>query len=248
MSDYTSLTLQYNTGTDASPTWTGAALSFGGTSGANEVRWASSGATTSTPSASWPFVFRPASGTTTVPQLWAFSSDTSGAQVATYDATNAHANVFRWSFDALGTLVAAFSLVAYSDTTRAAAAPGTQPGAQSGSPVINGSTDTSNTSYLKANAYGYGVDTAGVQQTPAAGVAGSSLSVTSGTAGAATTLTGAWLVNWQSLQSATQWIQDGAICKPLTAGFWYFSLALFVGANMSTGTLLPTTSLSYVFS
>jgi hypothetical protein len=248
MSDFGSLTLQYNTGTDSSPTWTGTAIAFGGTSGANELRWATSGATTTTPSATWPFLSRPASGVSAIPQLWAFSTDTSGQQVATYDGTNSKANVFRWSFDNAGTLVSAFTLTAYGDNTHAAASPGSQPGGQSGSPMINGSSDTSNTSYLKANAYGFGVDTSGTQQTPLSGAAGSSLSATSGAAGAATTASAAWLSSWQSLQATTQYIQDGAICKALTAGYWYFTLALYIGAGMSTGTLQPVLSLSYSFS
>lgn len=250
MSDFSSFVLNYNTGTDASPTWTGTSLAFGGSGGSNELRFApSTGATTTTASASWPFVTRPGSGTAAVPQLWAFTSDAVGLQVATYDGSNTASRVLRWSWDSVGTFAAAPQFSAFGDNTHATPSAGTQPGAQSGSPIVNGhATDTSSTSYLKANAYGYGVDTGGTQQTPSSGAAGSTLTVTSGTAGSVSPGTGAWLSTWQSLQGWTQYILDGVVPKATTAGFWYWTCALFTGVNMSTGTLLPTITLQYSYS
>lgn len=248
MSDFTTINLQYNTGTDASPTWTGTALAFGGSAGANELRWANSGGAGGTGSASWPLMTRPGS-TQSVAQLWAFTADTTGSQVATYDGTNAKANVLRWNFDALGTLAAAFQFSAFGDNTHATPSAGTQPGAQSGSPIINGSSgDTSSTSYLKINAYGYGVSNAGVQQTPAAGSV-STVAVTDGTAGAVSPGSAAWIAtHWQSAQGFTQYILDGQTSQALTAGFWYFTCVLYCGPGMSTGTLQPVLTLQYSYS
>jgi hypothetical protein len=243
VSDFTTINCQYNTGTNAAPTWTGTALAFGGSNGANELRFApSSGASGSTGSAAWPYFSRPASSQT-VPQLWAFTADTTGNQV-NYDGTNTPYLQLRWNWDNLGTFVSAPQFTAFGDTTHTAPSAGTQPGSQSGSPIVNGSSDTSNTSYYKANAYGFGVDTSGTQQTPAA-APGTAAVVNSGTAGASTTATNAWLASFQSLQGWIQYIANGAIPKSLTAGFWYWVFILFVGPNMSTGTLLPCITFQY---
>ena len=203
MSDFTTLNLNYNTNTDASPTFTGTALAFGGSAGANELRWGpSSGTSGSTASASWPYVTRPTSGTATVPQLWAFTADTTGNQVLTYTGSNANAKVLRWNWDNTGTFAAASQFSAFGDNTHTAPSPGTQPGGQSGSPIVNGSGDTSNTSYLKYNAYGSGVTAGGSQETPSAGSVGTNPAATTGTAGSVTTTAGDWLnthAAWQGV-------------------------------------------------
>ena len=55
MSDFTTIQLDYNTGTDGSPTWTGLP-SPSVASGANEIRWCNTSAGgASTASASWPY-------------------------------------------------------------------------------------------------------------------------------------------------------------------------------------------------
>lgn len=219
---------------------------MGGSAGANELRWATSAGGT-TASASWPYVNRPAS-VTAVAQMWAYTADATGSQVATYTGDNTKANVLRFNWDNLGTYASAPSFTAYGDNTHTTPVAGQQTTATgAGGPLINGSADTSNTAYLKANAYGYGVDTAGVQQTPAAGAAGTTFGATVGTAGAVSPGTGAWLATWQSLQGGTQFIQDAVIPKALTAGFWYFTLILWAGPNLATGSLLPVISYSYSF-
>src|SRR5690348_13465178 len=108
MANFTTIQLQYNTGTDATPVWTGTAIAFGGSAGANEMRWANSGsgAGAATASASWPYYVRPAA-VTAVNQLWAFSADTTGLQVATYDGTNTNSRVLRWDWDNTGTFASA---------------------------------------------------------------------------------------------------------------------------------------------
>src|SRR2546430_9988096 len=180
MADFTTINVKYNTGTDASPTWTSTALAFGGSAGANELRWCNtSGGAAGTSSANWPYFTRPAAGTIAVPEMWAFTADTTGLKVATYDGNKTFANVLQWSWDAVGTYAAAPQFSAFGDNTHATPSAGTQPGGQSGSPIVNGhATDTSSTSYLKGNAYGNGAS-----QLPAAGNAGTTLAVTSGTAG-----------------------------------------------------------------
>jgi len=235
--------VQYNTNTDASATWTSTALAFGGSSGANELRWCNTGGGgATTASASWPYFTRPSSGTAAVPELWAFTANTTGLQVATYDGTNAKSNVLRWNWDNTGTFAAAPQFSAFGDNTHATPSAGTQPGAQSGSPIVNGhSSDTSSTSYLKGNAYGNGSS-----QAPSAGAAGTTLLVTSGTAGAVSPGSAAWLSTWQSLQGWTQYILCTATPAATTANTWNFTLALFTGVNQSTGTLLPVLTLNFV--
>lgn len=252
MSDFTTIKIQGNTGSGAAGEGSGAATwsdwLFGGTSGAAELRFcASSAGGSSTASANWPYFTLPGS-VTTVPEAWIFSADTTGNKVTTYDATSSHYLQFRFNWDNLGTFASAPSFSLYSDTTHAAASPGTQPGAQSGSPIVNGqTTDTSSTAYMKANAYGYGVDTGGTQQTPSANASGT-LSATVGTAGSVSPATGAWLSTWQSLQAATQYITDAVIPKATTAGFWYFVLALYSGPNMATSSAMqPVLTLSYTY-
>lgn len=251
MSDFTTINLQYNTGTDATPTWTGTAIAFGGSAGANEIRWANStsGATSSTASANWPYYVRPAAATA-VNQLWAFTADTTGSQVATYDGTNGKANVLRWNWDNTGTFASAPQWSAFGDNTHTAPSAGTQPGGQSGSPIVNGqSSDTSSTSYLKINAYGRGTAASGsTQDTPAAGSVGTAPSATTGTAGAVSPpVTPAWLTTWQSAQGFIQYIADAVTPQATFAGFWYWTCILFTGPNMSTGTLQPVITFQYTF-
>jgi hypothetical protein len=181
--------------------------------------------------------------------MWAFTADTTGLKVATYNGSNTNGNVLRFNWDNTGTFAAALQFSAFGDNTHATPSPGTQPGAQSGSPIVNGhATDTSSTSYLKGNAYGVGLTSAGAQQTPAAGAAGTTLTVTSGTAGAVTPGASAWLTTWQSLQGWAQYILSGGTPQAVTAGLWYFTLALYQGVNMSTGTLQPVVTFQYAYS
>lgn len=244
ISDFTTIKTQYAPGTDASPgTW--ADITFGGTSGANEYRFCASGAGAGgTASASWPLYTRPGS-VTAVAECWAFSADTTGVKVGTYDGSKTNSNVFKVNWDALGTYAAAPSLTAYSDTSHAAASPGTQPGAQSGSPIINGhASDTSSTSYLKGNLFDT-FQTANLS----AGAAGTTLAATSGTAGSVSPGAAAWLATWQSLQAATQFITARTTPTALTAANAYFSLALYTGPNQSTSTaMLPVVTWQYSYS
>jgi hypothetical protein len=207
------------------------------------MRWCASGAgAAGTASASWPQYSRPAA-TGAVPEMWGFSADTTGLKTATYDGNKTFANVMCIDYDNVGTYAAAPTLTGYSDNTHQAPSAGTQPGAQSGSPIVNGhATDTSSTSYLKINEYGD-------DQTanPAAGNAGTTLLVTSGTAGSVSPGAAAWLATWQSGQGTIQYITHRRTPAATTAGKIFFSLALFSGPNMSLGTLLPVLTFTYSF-
>jgi len=245
LSDFTTLKSQFNSGTDAAPTWND--MLFGTAN--YEFRLCGAGAGAGNiASASWPTYQRPAS-VGVIPEMWGYvgSDNSDGLKLATYDGTSAHYMQWRINWDNTGTFASAPILSAWKDSTLPAASPGTQPGTGDGSAFINGqSSDTSSTSYIKANAYGYGVDTGGTQQTPSAN-AGGTLAATSGTAGAASPATGAWLSTWQSLQAATQYIQDGVVPKATTAGFWYITLAIYTGPNMTGGTLVPVLGFQYTW-
>jgi len=174
-----------------------------------------------------------------------FSADTTGIKVGTYDGTNGKANQFCIDYDAVGTYAAAPTFSAFGDNTHAAPSAGTQPGAQSGSPIVNGQnpdTGTSPiTSYLKLNEYGD-------DQTanPAAGTTGT-VTVTSGTAGSVSPGAAAWLANWQSMQGAIELVTHRRTPAATTAGKIFFVLALFTGPGMSLGTLLPVLTFTYSF-
>ncbi len=235
---------QWNTGaSDASPTWNDFLL---GTAG-YEMRLCNTGQDPSnnTPSVSWP-IFPHPSSVVVIPELHLYQSDASGFKVTTYDGTTAHYMQERLSWDALGTFASAPIISVWKDATFPAANPGVQPGVGDGSSIVNGSADTGNTSYWKMNRYGFGVDPSGVQQTPSANAAGT-LTASSGVNGAATPNSNNWLNNWQSLQATTQFLQDGAIPKATTAGFWYGMHVVYTGPNLVGGLLLPILGVQYTW-
>lgn len=253
MADYTTINLQYNSGagTDASPVWTGTAIALSGSAGANELRMAlSTGSqTTSTSSANWPYMSRPASGTSAIDRLYAFTADTTGLQITTYDGTNGKARVIRWNFDNTGNPITAMQVSCYGDNTHAAPSAGTQPPASHNDPWTNGQTsDTSNTSYIKGNCYGSGLTAGGSQETPSAGTVGTTYTATTGSAGAATPSAGAWLTTWQSLQGGTQYLQGPATPQTATAFDWYQTLVIYFGVNISTGSYTLVYTLTYTYS
>ena len=73
---------------------------------------------------------------------------------------------------------------------------------------------------------------------------GSNPSVTSGSAGASTPAQGNWGA-WQSLQSATQYIQNAGTPQAATAGSWNMLMTSYICAGMTGGVLLPVVGLSY---
>lgn len=224
MADYTQIRYMFNSGSDASPVWN--ALAFGGT---NQWRWCASGAGgASTPSASWPQFSQPASPAV-VPEMWGFASDTSGIK-SVYDGTNGKSNVLCVDFDNVGTMAAAPTWSAWSDSTHTTPVPGTQPGGQSGSPIINGSSDTGNSAYLKGNM------NATVGTSLSAGACGTMPTATTGVGGSVSPSSG-WMSTWQSLQGASSYIIAASTPAATTAGKIFLNFLLFTGLNMALGTM-----------
>lgn len=242
VADFTTVTIDYNTGTDAASVWTGATITFAGTAGANEFRWqrTGGGGVAGTASAAWPNIIKPGANAV-VEEMWAFKSDAVGLKI-NYDGTTGHPQHARFNFDALGSPASAMQFTAYQDSVPTAPTPGTQTAnAVDGRNIINGhATDTTSSSYFKINAFGTGVPAAG-QETPAtSGVVGATMLATSGTAGSVSPGTAAWLATWQSAQGLVQYITAPAIWKVTTAGFWYINSILWVGPNMQTGIMVWT--------
>jgi hypothetical protein len=175
--------------------------------------------------------------------MWCFTSDTAGVKTA-YPGDNTVARVLRWSWDALGTFASPPQFTCFDSTSHTAPNPGTQPS------IVNGSADTSNTSYVKINAYGRGAAASGsTQDTPAAGSVGSAPIATTGTAGSVSpAVTPAWLTNWQSAQGWSQYIIDAVTPQALFAAVWYWVTVLFYGANISAATYTFVYTLQYTFS
>ncbi|GHO99556.1 hypothetical protein KSF_096040 [Reticulibacter mediterranei] len=240
MADFGTITTDYNKGTDASPDWTGTTIALSGTSGANEFRMAlSTGSqTTTTPSASWPYMPLPASGASAVDRLYAFSTNTSGIQVATYDGTNAKARVLRKNFSNNGNPISAMQFSFFADSTHANPSGGTQPPGSHNDTFTNGTSgETSSKSAIKCSMYGSGATAGGTQETPSAGTVGTSPGATTGTSGAVTTTAGNWLnANgaWQDLAGWNDYIIGVAIPAASTAFFWYYTLIIYLVASMTT--------------
>lgn len=248
MADFgsTGISLVYNTGTDASPTWTGGALNTGGSSGANELRWATSGATTTTTSANWPYITRPASGTNAISQMWAFTADAVGLQVATYTGDNTKSNVVRWSWDTSGTMNSAPQFSLFNSTSHTA--PTTDNSIAGGNNTDTGSSGGATVGYVKINAWGSLLATTGTNLTAAS--AGTLPTATTGTAGSVVTTSANWLNTngaWQSASGWVQYITFGSTPAATTANTWPWTCILFVGANSGTGTLTPVFTMQYTF-
>jgi hypothetical protein len=240
MADYTTVTMNGNSGTDAASVYT-TTIQFGGTLGANEWRWATTGlGGAGIASAAWPNVIKPGA-TQPVGELWACTGDAVCVKM-NYAGDNTHPQMGRFSFDALGSPASAMQLSAFQDISDTTPVPGVQvANSSNGQNIINGQTaDSNNTSYLKGQVFGCGFPAAGAQETPAAvtGAFGGTLTVTSGSAGALVAAAAAWLTNWQSFQGWLQYAQGTATPKVLQAFFWYWALAMFVGPSMQTGNMI----------
>jgi hypothetical protein len=241
MADYGTITTDYNksSASDASPDWTGTTIALSGTSGANEFRLAlSSGSqTTSTASASWPYMALPLSSTTVVDRVYAFSTNTSGIQTI-YDGTNGKARVFRKNFSNNGNPISAMQFSFFANSTHTNPSGGTQPPGSNNDTFTNGTSgETSSRSAVKCSMYGSGATAGGTQETPSAGTVGTSPSATTGTTGAVTTTAGNWLnANgaWQDLAGWNDYIIGVAIPAASTAFFWYYTLIFYLAASMTT--------------
>lgn len=242
MSDFSTLKFRFNSGTNASPTMNDMLL---GTANYGFRFCAASAGGASIASAAWPIYPGPASPGV-VPECWGYvGNDASGGiKLNTYDGTSAQYIQVAVSWDAVGTFAAPPIVSAWKDNTYPAASPGTQPGTGDGSAIINGhATDTGSASYFKCAIYGFGVTSGGSQQTPGSN-AGGTISATTGSAGAVTSTSATWTA-FQSLQAATQYLQDGATPAALTAGLLYMVSSLWTGPNMKAGTLTPVWGFEY---
>lgn len=244
MADFTTLTFDYNRGTAAAPTWET------GSGSGKKLRWAaSSGVNLATSTANWPSVAsitKPASGAAGVDFAYVFSADTTGHGLLGGGSGLPPApfatSQFRWgrvAWDNLGSFASAPILTAYPTTAHGAITRG------DGSLLGGHASDTGATprSYLKAAAWGR-VSSAGA---PAAGP-GSTPLVTDGTTGAVTPTAGANWSAWQGLMGSLDWIAFPSTPAATTANQWEFLLRLFVGANLTGGTVTCVLTISYTFS
>lgn len=264
MSDFSSIALQLNSGSDVSPIWTGTAIQPGGTGGANEVRFCASGAGSAVPAANWPNYPQPVS-VGAVPEAWAINTDNgsvaTGYKITTYGAPVGgvvpYSLVARWGWTQDGTFASAPKITSYTNSSHVNPSAGTQPPGTNNDTVTNGSSgDTGSTSYLKINAYGYGVDGSGNQQTPAAGSLTTPVAATDGTAGALSPATNAWIAShWQSAQGGLAYVQGGVTPAwtthtgtPTITYYWYFAFLLFAGPGMTAMSAIQfTLTFSYTF-
>lgn len=185
-----------------------------------------------------------------MPEAWAINTDNgttaTGYKIVTYGAPSGGVVPFslvaRWGWTQDGTFASAPKFTCYTNSTLTNPSAGTQPPGTNNDTITNGSaSDTSNTSYMKANAFGYGVTTGGVQQTPGAGSLTAPVAATDGTAGAVSPGSAAWIAtHWQSLQGSTQFIQDGVTPAwtthtgtPVITYYYYWVPVLYSGPSQT---------------
>jgi hypothetical protein len=231
VANFTTIALEMNTGSQASPAWTAVTT---------EVRWSDQGNQTSTGAAAWPGMVSP-SGPVVVSYTYCFTGDTAGGGVPGGSTpvafANGNFNFCRWNWDATGTFASAPIVTSYYSGAHAAITRGDNQ-------LLGGNaTDTGSTprSYLKANWFGNGSS-----QVPGSAPGGGP-SPTDGTTGGVVTSTSAWLASYQGLQGDNDYIQCGATPPARTANQWYGVFALFAGANLSPATYTPTLSLKYTW-
>lgn len=239
------ISLDVNTGSQGSPTWTNVSLPMSGTG--VEIRWSDQGNQITTSSAGWPGFFRPSSGTSpaTTFFMYYFSADTTGNGIqgggTPVAFLNTNYNMLRWSDAGNGSYASMPTMTAYDDNTHSTP---TSRGSSSFPNNLSGNTnDTGVTarSYLKGNAYGF------FNQTPGGAPANAPV-VTDGTTGSLVTSTGSWLTNYQGLMANVDFITCGQQPANNLAQKWYFLLALHSGASMATGVYSSTViSLSFTW-
>lgn len=238
--DFTSLALNLNTGTQATPVWTAIGQSGTGV----ELRFSDQSNQGTTASASWPNMTRPGS-VAHVPYQYAFSADTTSlGYISTSSATpttwaNSNYNDIRINWDNVGTFASAPILTAYYTTSHSAITRGDND-ALGGNTTDTGATARS---YLKANLWGR-VSSAGA---PAAAPTNAP-AATDGATGSLSPTAGAnWLTNYQGLMGDVDFITAAATPAAVTADQLQAMMDLWTGPNMSTGTKTPVASVKYSF-
>jgi hypothetical protein len=243
VSDFTTMRFELNTGSQGTPTWTTVPAAGAGTG--QELRFSDLSNQGAVASASWPFTTRPASGTSGVDYLYVFTADTTslgslgGGTNTPVAFSNANYNEFRLWWDNTGTFASAPIFTAYPSTAHGAITRG------DGSLLGGHASDTGATarSYLKGNAFGR-VTSAGA---PAAAPANAPV-VTDGASGSLAPTAGAnWLTNYQGLQGDNDYITAPFTPAATTQDQWALMLRLFMGANLTPGTLTPVVSAKYTW-
>jgi len=237
VSDFTSIQFQFNSNTNASPTWTDLI-------GANhELRFHDTNtAGLSTASAAWPYVTRPSS-TGMVSYAYGYTADAVGlGLIGSGGAPTAWARTnylqYRWHWDNTGTFASAPVITCYATTAHAAITRG------DGSILGGHATDTGATakSYIKCAIFGR-VGSAGV---PAA-APGADPVVTDGTVGSISPTAGANWSGWQGLMGDNDWLTSVFTPAATTADDLYEELTMFDGPNETPGVLLPVHSFKYTY-
>lgn len=241
MADFTTLVLDANTGTNASPTYT----ALGGAN--TEIRWSDVGTgLLATASASWPAMVRPLA-TAQIAFTYAYTADAvglgfigTGSNPATYSITNE--KWARWRWDNLGTFASAPIFTAYNTNAHAAPAARATP---AGGLLEGHVTDTGATarSYLKANLYGQVDSVAPPAADPTNAPVVTDGALGSVSPGAATS----WLTNFQGLMADLDYITFRLTPAATVADSIHCHFSLFTGPNMTPGVLVPVMSLKYTF-
>jgi len=226
MADFTTLTMEGNDGTIASPHWVEV-----GPTAAHEVRWSDSATQKNVASASWPVMTRPAA-TSIVSYTYAYTADATGnGFISNQGAVNCPAfskdNYLwaRWNWDNLGTFASAPIFTAYPSSAHGAITRGD--GSLLGGKTPDTGAGGSEKSYLKGNAWGR----VGSGGAPGAGPANAP-AVTDGTVGSVSPAAGAnWLANFQDLMGDSDYITAPFTPAATTADTWSLEFALFTGPN-----------------
>jgi len=238
MADFTDLHLEFNTNSQASPTWTPV------TGAGKTTRFLDrSDAGLAVASADWPRMTRPNS-VGGVDYIYAYTADAvglgvlgSGGDPTSWD--NAKYNQARWKWDNTGTFASTPVFTAYVSSAHAAISRGT-------GGLINGhTTDTGSParSYLKGNAWGR-VTSAGA---PAA-APGADSGIANGISGSVSPSAGAnWLAAYQSLQGDNDYITAPFTPAATTADSWPIMVRLHTGPNMNSGDHTPVFTFKYTF-
>lgn len=238
MADFTTISLEVNTGTQAAPAYT----AIGGAN--TEVRWSDLSTQSNVASASWPAMIRPAA-TQSVDFTYGFSADATGTGVignggAPPAFANSNFKFARWNWDNVGTFASAPIFTAYNDTNH------NTPASRGGGALLAGhATDTGATarSYLKANLFGR-VSSAGV---PAAAPTNAP-TVTDGTTGSVSPTAGAnWLTNYQGLMADVDFITFPNTPAATTADTQHCIFNLFTGPNQTPAVNTPKLTLKYTW-
>jgi hypothetical protein len=243
MADFTLLKFELNTGTNATPSGRRCRPAAPAPARSSVSRISARRAPRPRP----PGRSRPARslGTAGVDYLYVFTADTTSlGSLGTSSNTpiafsNANYQHSRLNWDNTGTFASAPIITAYPTTAHGAITRG------DGSLLGGHATDTGGTarSYLKCNAFGRVTSAGAVAAAPS-----NAPVVTDGTTGTVSPTAGAnWLTNPQGLQGDNDFITAPFTPAATTADTWSLQLRLFMGANMTPGTLVPVWSARYTW-